>query len=213
MWNIIIWWVSRSGKTTLSSSLADKGFKIYSWDDIRNDFFNSLSLEDKKRLMPILYYLREHNWWDIEISTFEQIIKEKWIDAYLSMEFQANQYIFSEIISSLLVDWENIVVEWVQNTPRSVYDFLNQVDNPSDYKTVFMVRKCFKSIINSLDVDPWTFVWRNSQVVADWILRYSDIVSEKASKFWFEVIDIHTDSNERLNEIFDLKTITGLDNS
>jgi len=201
--NIIIWWCSRVWKSILASSISDDFWhRIHSWDEIREKLYNSLWVSDKQKFMQLMYYLREYKDWETKKwnDSFEKLILEKNIYHYLALEQRTNRYVFSEKISRILTSKYKVLTEWVQNTPKWVYEFLNNVKNPEKYKVIFLVKSDIDSILEGFKTDPWSFLNRDAKMVFDFLQCYSDLILKQSNRYWFDCIDTSWDFFSRILE-------------
>lgn len=178
-------------------------------DNLRLDYYNSLSDEDKIKLFPKFHLAKM-----LRLPVWE-IMKRLWWEYWWNQaELFESELLFNRILLSYL-RWLNPTKKylsiWIWNTPEWVKQFLDESSNPEIFSTLFVVKTNVWDILDRLNQDKndpnhansWPLRLPEWQLykAANLIAMHWLSVSERADKLWFRVIDTSIDSDKKLLEI------------
>lgn len=205
------WWIDDVNPNVVISlsdiSSAEWIFDSISYtDDMRFQYYQTLSDDDKKTLFPKFHLAKMYR------KTVWEIMKELWWpEGWNKTELYEADLLFNNMILAYLRSlnlWQSTLTIWIWNTPEWVSRFLDESSNPDVFNTLFVVKTNVDDILERLNWDkddpnhskswplrlPDNELYKAAKLISlNWLS-----VAEKADKLWFRIVDTSKDSDEKL---------------
>ena len=220
MWNLLIWWWTKVWKTTSADIINNTtDAVVFHWDELRQELYDGLSLEDKKKYFPKMHRIFS---WEIK---WIDLIQEIWINEYMRLEWLESEYIFNEKIKPIIESMSEstkIVIEWVQLLPILV----NKLTKWKQYiDSRYLIRDNVEEILvaDSEHIKESEQQWNyrksfSANKIVDWEAEnqyllhtkvkaeFSKKIEEELEELWLEhlIVDTAVNFKTKINDVIKL---------